>query len=68
MTITQEWNMETKQKTPFFHLLFPKQLIEIFISEFENTQNSISCGPFGRFLSFWSKATYSDSSSHFSGK
>ena len=60
-TITQEGNMVTRQMT---HLLF---LFVIFISEFENTQNSFSCGPpFGlfwsvKYLNFWPKATHSDS-------
>ena len=45
-----------------------------FISEFDNTQNSFSCGtPFGlfwsvKYLFFWPKATNLDSSSYFSRK
>ena len=45
-----------------------------FISEFENTQNSFSCGasfgPFWsvKYVSFWPKATDADSSSYFSRK
>ena len=66
--------MVTRQMTPFFHLPFPIQLFLIFISEFDNTENSFSCGaPFGpfwsiKYLNFWPKATDSDSSSHFSRK
>ena len=69
-TTTQEGNMETRQMTHFFHLLFPIQLFVMFISEFENTQNLFSgVLPFGliwfaKYLNFWPKATDSDTSSH----
>ena len=43
-TTTQEGNMETRQMTPFFSSYF-SNLTVIFISEFENTQNSFWCGP-----------------------
>ena len=42
-TITQEGSMETRQMTPFFSSTF-SNLFVIFISEFENAQNSFSCG------------------------
>ena len=66
--------METKQMTPFFHLLFLLKLFVTFISEFENIQSSFLYGPpFGPFrsvkkLDLWSKATDSDSWSYFSRK
>ena len=66
--------METRQMTPFFHLLFLLLLFVTFISELKNSQNSCSCGsPFGLFwsvnyLNFWPKATDSDSLSYFSRK
>ena len=41
-TITQEGSMETKQMTSFFSSAF-SNLFVIFISEFENAQNSFSC-------------------------
>ena len=69
-TIILEGNMETRQVTPFFIYFF--RLKCSFIYEFENTQNSFSCGPpFGQFwsvkyVSFWPKATDSESSSYFS--
>ena len=44
-TITQERNMETRQMTPFFHLLFLLILFVTFIFVFENSKNSFSCGP-----------------------
>ena len=44
--------METKQITPFFHLLFPLQLFVTFIFALGNSQNSFSCGPL--FCPFWS--------------
>ena len=48
-TITQERNMETRQMTQFFSSPLP-DLFVIFISEFENTQNSFLYGPpFGPF-------------------
>ena len=56
---------------PIFSFTF-SDLTVTFVSEFENTQSSFSCGaPFGpfwsvKYLSFWPKATNSDSSSHFS--
>ena len=58
--------MEIGQMTPFFPYTIIN-LFLIFISEFENTKNSFSCGP--PFGSFWSvnfslKATDLDSSSH----
>ena len=65
--------MEARQMTPFFSSIF-SDLFVIFISEFENTQNSFLCRPpFGSFwsvkyLNFWPKATDSASSSHFSRK
>ena len=46
-------------------------LFVIFISDFQNTQNSFSCGrPFDpnwsvKYLNFWPKATDSDSSTYF---
>ena len=43
-TITQEGSMETRQMTLFFSSTF-SNLFVIFISEFENAQNSFSCGP-----------------------
>ena len=44
--------METRHMNQFFHLLFSLQLFVTFIFEFENTQNSFSCGPsFGPFCS-----------------
>ena len=44
--------METTQMTPFFSSTFSAVTVT-FISEFENTQNSFSCGsPFDKF---WSK-------------
>ena len=73
-TITQEVNMEARQMTPFFHLLFAIYLFVIFISEFEITQKSFSCGslfgPFWsvKYLNFRPKATDSDSFSHLSRK
>ena len=51
-TITQEGNMENRQMTPFFHLLFALWLFVTLIFEFENTQNSFPCGPISR--PFWS--------------
>ena len=42
-TITLEGNMENRQMTPFFYLLFSLKLFVTFISEFENTENSFSC-------------------------
>ena len=60
-TITQEGSMETRQMTPFFSSTF-SNLFVIFISEFENAQNSFSCGPhFGpfqsvKFLNFLAKS------------
>ena len=65
--------METTQMTPFFSSTF-SALTVTFISEFENTQNSFSCGsPFDKFwsikyLNFMPEATDSDSSSYFSRK
>ena len=44
MTINQEGSMKTRQMTPFFSSTF-SNLFVIFISEFENAQNSFSCGP-----------------------
>ena len=49
---------------PLFHLLFLLLPSVAFISEFENTQNLFSCGPFSRFwsvkyINFWPKATNS---------
>ena len=43
-TLTQEGNMGTGQLTSFFLPTF-SDLTVIFISEFENTENSFSCGP-----------------------
>ena len=40
--ITQEGNMKTTQMIPLFHLLFLLFLLVTFISQFENTSNSIS--------------------------
>ena len=68
----REGNMETREMAPFFHLLFLIWLFVILIFEFENAQNSFSCGPtFGpfwsvKYLNFWLKTTDSESSLHFS--
>ena len=43
--------MVTRQMTPFFSSTF-SDLFVVLISEFENTQNSFSCGP--PFGPFWS--------------
>ena len=51
-TITQEGKKETRQITPFIHLLFEFWLFLIFILVFEKHQNSFSCGP--PFCPFWS--------------
>ena len=51
-TITQEENMETRQKTPCFHLFFPLWLFVTFIFAFENSQNSFACDL--TFCPFWS--------------
>ena len=62
--------MKTRQTTLFFSSTF-STLFVTFISEFENTQNSFSCGPlFGplwsvKYLNFCPKATDSDSASYF---
>ena len=67
-----EGNMGTRQMSPFLSLIFLLKLFVTFISEIENTQNSIPCGPTiapfwsVKCLSFWPKATDSDSSSYFS--
>ena len=60
--------MEIRQMTPFFSsTFFSIQLFVIFISKFENTQNSFSCGaPFGpfwsaKYLNFWQEPTDSGS-------
>ena len=37
--------MKTRQMTLILDLIFPIWLSVIFIFEFENTQNSFSCGP-----------------------
>ena len=42
--IPHERSMETRQMTPFFSSTFSNLLV-IFISEFENVQNSFSCDP-----------------------
>ena len=53
--------METRQMTPFFHLLFLLKLFVTFIFVFENSQNSFSYGlPFDpfwpvKYLSFGKK-------------
>ena len=63
--ITQQENMETRQMIPFFSSTFSALTST---SEFENTQNSFSCGllfgPFWsvKYLNFWPKATDSDCS------
>ena len=36
--------METRQMTLFFPSSFPTLFVTFSISEFENTQNSFSCG------------------------
>ena len=36
----------TKQMAPFFPSTFSALTVLIFIFEFENTQNSYSCGPY----------------------
>ena len=60
-----------KTNDPIFSSTF-SDLAVILISEFENTENSFSCGaPFGpfwsiKYLNFWPKTTDSGSSSHFS--
>ena len=51
-TITWESNMETRQMTPYFNLLFPFYLFVTFIFVFENSQNSFSCS--STFGPFWS--------------
>ena len=72
--LTQKGNMETRQMTHFLHLLFPLWLFVTFVSEFENTQSSFSCGPsfdpvwYVKYLKFWPKTTDLDSSSYFSRK
>ena len=58
--------METRLMIPFFSSIFPIKLFVILFPEFENTENSFSCGP--QFGPFWSvkylnvrpKATSSD--------
>ena len=69
-TTTQEGNMETRQRTSFFSSAFSNLTVtSIFL--FENGQNPFCCGPpFGSFwslkyLTFWPKATNSDSPSIF---
>ena len=63
--------METRQMTPFLSIFFSLSLFVTFVPDFENTENSFSCGSlFGPFWSvkyfnFWPKATDSDSSSYF---
>ena len=42
--ITQEGCIKTRQMTPLFSPTF-SNLFVIFISEFENAQNSFACGP-----------------------
>ena len=37
--MAQDGNMGTRQKTPFFYLLFPLSMFVTFISEFEKSQN-----------------------------
>ena len=72
--ITRKGTWKLDRWPHFFHLLFPLYLFVTFISEFENTQNSFSCGlPFGpfwsvKYLNFSPKATDSDSSLYFSRK
>ena len=44
MTITQEGNMDTRKLTSFFPSFFRSNCFVNFISEFENTHNSSSCG------------------------
>ena len=48
-----EGNMETKQMTPFFSSTFFALTVFNFISEFENTQNSFSCGQFWSAKNLW---------------
>ena len=67
-------NKETGQMIPFFSSTFSAPFVT-FISEFENTQNSFSCGspPYGPFWSekyhnFCPKATDLESSSYFKGR
>ena len=43
--ITQEWNMETRDMTPVFHLLFQLYLSVTFIFVFENSQSPFLFGP-----------------------
>ena len=50
-TMTQEGNMETREKAPLFSSTF-FDLFVIFISEFKNTQKSFLCGH--SFVPFWS--------------
>ena len=63
--------METGQMIPLFSFTFSTAMFVILISEFENTQNSFSCGPsFGllwsvKYLNIWPKATDWGSSSYF---
>ena len=48
--ISQEGNMETRQMTRFFPLLFPVELFATFIFVHENSQSSFSFGlPFDPF-------------------
>ena len=51
-TITQEGNMETRQKTPFFSSTFSVLTACNVHFLFETSQNSFSCGPL--FGLFWS--------------
>ena len=51
-TITQEGNMETRQKTPFFSSTFSVLTACNIHFLFETSQNSFSCGPL--FGLFWS--------------
>ena len=44
--------METRQVTPYFHLLFPLKLIIISIFVFENSRNSFLCALLSGL--FWS--------------
>ena len=56
--------METKQMTPFFHLLF---LLELFVTSIPESLRGPAFGPFRsvKYLDFWSKAIDSDSLSYF---
>ena len=45
--------METKQMAPFISSTFSALTVLTFVSEFENTQNSYSCGPLWSAKHLW---------------